>query len=253
MKSFSAFIIALNEADRIGATIESVKGLADEIIVVDSGSTDGTQEVAAKLGAKVLFNPWAGYGPQKRFAEDQCRHDWLLNLDADEVLSPELREEIRALEPACAAYALHIREILPGQSEPSLFAHQLSPVRLYDRRFGRYAESPVHDRVQMNGGQAGALKAPVWHYCSRGVGHSIEKLNRYSAMQAKDMVARKGKPALLGLKLVVIFPLAFAKSYILRLNCLQGMAGFINAVTYAYGRFTRLAKVWELTKKGTGD
>jgi glycosyltransferase involved in cell wall biosynthesis len=79
----SIFIITKNEVDRLGPTLESVKGLSSDIVVVDSGSTDGTQELAERLGARVIFNPWPGYGLQKQFGEDQCRHDWLLNIDAD--------------------------------------------------------------------------------------------------------------------------------------------------------------------------
>ena len=93
----SVFIIAQNEADRIGETIRAVRGLTDDLLVVDSGSTDGTQAVAEALGARVVFNPWPGCGPQKRFAEEQCRHTWLLNLDADEVMPPNLAAEIRFL------------------------------------------------------------------------------------------------------------------------------------------------------------
>ncbi|CAA9321253.1 MAG: Possible glycosyltransferase 2 fused to TPR-repeat domain, partial [uncultured Microvirga sp.] len=91
----SIFLIARNEADRIGDVIRAVRDLSDDIVVVDSGSTDGTQSVAEALGARVIFNPWKGFGPQKRFAEEQCRHEWLLNLDADEVVPPKLKAEIR--------------------------------------------------------------------------------------------------------------------------------------------------------------
>jgi glycosyltransferase involved in cell wall biosynthesis len=89
MTGFSCFIIAKNEARRIGEVIASVRDLADEVIVIDSGSTDGTQQIAQDLGARVIFNEWPGFGPQKRFGEDQCRNDWVLNLDGDEVLSDE--------------------------------------------------------------------------------------------------------------------------------------------------------------------
>ena len=93
----SCFIIAKNEADRIAQTIESVEGLVDEIIVIDSGSTDGTQDLVKELGCKLYYNKWHGFGPQKRFGEDKARNKWLLNLDADEYLSNELKAEIRDL------------------------------------------------------------------------------------------------------------------------------------------------------------
>src|SRR5689334_17029892 len=93
----SVFIIAKNEADRIGATIRAVRDLTDDLVVIDSGSTDGTQAVAEQLGARVIPNDWPGYGPQKRFGEEQCRHIWLLNIDADEVVPPDLSARIRAV------------------------------------------------------------------------------------------------------------------------------------------------------------
>src|SRR5918998_2158533 len=112
MLPVSVFIIAKNEADRIGDTIRAVRDLTDDLIVVDSGSTDGTQAVAETLGARVIHNAWPGYGPQKRFAEELCRHPWLLNLDADEVVPPDLAAEIRGLfmdgEPGRQAYRIRI-------------------------------------------------------------------------------------------------------------------------------------------------
>ena len=119
MLPLSVFIIAKNEADRIGETIRAVRDLTDDLVVVDSGSTDGTQDVAEELGARVIFNAWPGYGPQKRFAEEQCRHDWLLNLDADEVVPPDLAAEIAALFAAGDAAPPRLpdphRRDLPGR------------------------------------------------------------------------------------------------------------------------------------------
>src|SRR5688572_5763573 len=114
----SCFIIAKDEAKRIARAIASVTAWVDEVVVVvDPRSTDGTQDVARRLGAKVTENPWPGYGAQKRFAEDLCRNRWLLNLDADEAVTPSLEKEIRALfaqgEPAVAGYRVFIAEILP--------------------------------------------------------------------------------------------------------------------------------------------
>lgn len=122
MLPLSVFIIARNEADRLGATIRAVRDLTDDLIVVDSGSTDGTQALAESLGARVIHHDWPGYGPQKRFAEEQCRHAWLLNLDADEVVPDTLAGEIRALfakgEPAHPAWRIGIAEIFPGEAKP---------------------------------------------------------------------------------------------------------------------------------------
>lgn len=247
----SAFVIAVNEANRIGAVLERLKPLVDEIVVVDSGSTDGTQELAESFGARVIHNDWPGYGPQKRFAESQCRNDWLLNLDADEVLSDKLTAEMtRAFAggpPKYAGYFLRIRDCDQDQRAPSWFAHTTRAVRLYDRRAGRYADSTVHDRVQFEAVEPklGELRAPVLHYSTVSIEQAINKLNRYSSMQADEMKGKGKRPKMLGLRLVFEFPLAFFKSLILRGDVLRGSRGFVNAMTYAFSRFARIAKAWE--------
>ncbi|MDR1826748.1 MAG: glycosyltransferase family 2 protein [Methylobacteriaceae bacterium] len=248
MAPLSVFIIAQNEADRIGATLGSVAGLADDVVVVDSGSTDGTPQVAEQYGARVLFNPWPGYGLQKRFGEDASTGGWLLNLDADEVLSPELREEIAGLfaagEPPCAAYRLRIAEIFPGETKPHRWAYALSPVRLYRKSAGRYSASPVHDRVDLAPGvKTGRLKGTVYHYSVRSMGDQIAKLNRYSDDQVADLAARGKK--LSTLRVFLEFPAAFFKAYLLRRHCLRGVYGFITAMNYAYFRYLRVAKHYE--------
>ncbi len=247
----SVFIIAVNESDRISRTIASVRDWVDEIVVIDSGSTDNTVEVAEAAGGRVIFNPWPGYGPQKRFGEDQCRNDWLLNLDADEVVSPKLAEEIAALfthQPSHDAYRLDIVEVMPGRDKPAPFAHSINAIRLYNRQSGRYHDSSVHDRVYMERGTVGDLKHSVLHYSSRGIAHSIAKINRYSDMQAQDMMERGVPLPLLRTRILLAFPLGFLKAYILRGYCLQGFWGFVNSVMYGFSRFTRLAKVWESKK-----
>lgn len=248
MPSLSIFIIAQNEADRIGRTIEAARTLSDDIIVVDSGSSDGTQAVAEALGARVIFNPWPGYGQQKRFAEDQCRHDWLLNLDADEVLPPELAAEITALfangAPPADAYKIRIAEIFPGEKAPHRFAYALAPVRLYRKSKGRYSPSPVHDRVDLAPGtRVGRLKGTVHHFSVRSLGEQMEKLNAYSDAQADDLDARGATVSVL--RLVAEFPANFIKAYIGRRHALRGIYGFMTAMNFAFYRYLRVAKHWE--------
>ncbi|MDE3060687.1 MAG: glycosyltransferase family 2 protein [Pseudomonadota bacterium] len=245
----SVFIIAVNEGDRIGRTIASVRDWADEVIVIDSGSNDDTVAVSQAAGARALYNPWPGYGRQKRFGEEQCRNDWLLNLDADEVISQELAQEIQALfaqgVPKQAGYWMDIVEILPGRRRPDWRSHRVRAIRLYDRRSGRFDESTVHDSVRMSPG-AGivTLAGIIEHRSSRGIAHTIDKINRYSTMQAADMLKR-GLPSLLALRIVFELPVGFFKAYMLRGYFLHGFYGFINAVNYGYSRFARLAKAWE--------
>jgi glycosyltransferase involved in cell wall biosynthesis len=244
LPDFSIFIIALNEADRIGRTIEAIRGLSDDIIVVDSGSTDGTQEIAKRAGARVMHNDWPGYGPQKRFAESQCRYEWLFNLDADEFVPPELVEEIRDLMTEHKNFdgvEIPIAEMFPGEKKPHRFAYTLNPVRIYNRQRGRYVESIVHDRVAFDQPpRLKRIKHIIHHISVRSIGDQIDKLNAYSTMQAKDMALR-GKPVS-AWRLFVEFPASFLKAYIMRRHFLRGVYGFMTSMNYAFYRWLRVAK-----------
>ncbi|MBL8572387.1 MAG: glycosyltransferase family 2 protein [Hyphomicrobiaceae bacterium] len=248
-------MIALDEADRIERTIAAIRDWVDEVIVVDSGSTDGTQALAAAAGARVLHHDWAGYGPQKRFAEAQCRNRWLLNLDADEVVPPSLRREIEALfatgEPALDGYRLRIAEIFPGETEPHPLAYYLDPVRLYRADRGRYAASPVHDRVEFPpDARLGELKPLVHHFSVRSLGEQMTKLNGYSDLQVETLASAGGRKVSL-LRLVTEFPLWFLKVYFGRRHFLRGRYGFLSAMNVAFSRHLRIAKLveWELRNK----
>ena len=247
-KKISVFIIARNEADRIGATIRAVRDLTDDLLVVDSGSTDGTQGLAESLGARVIHNDWPGYGPQKRFAEDQCRHVWLLNLDADEVVPETLAAEIRALfaagEPTIPAWRIGIAEIFPGEGRPHPLAYTLTPVRLYRRDRGRYAASPVHDRVELEPGVSpGRLKGVIHHFSVRSLGDQLDKLNRYSDQQADDLEARG--IVIPSWRVFVELPGNFLKAYVGRRHFVRGTYGFLSAMNYAISRHLRIAKHYE--------
>ncbi len=248
MPPLSIFIIARDESDRIGRTITAVRALSDDIVVVDSGSTDDTQAIAEEAGARVIFNPWPGYGMQKRFAEEQCRHDWMLNIDADEVVPPNLAAEIAALfatgAPAADAYRIRIAEIFPGEGAPHRFAYALAPVRLYRRSKGRYSQSPVHDRVDLAPGtRIARLKGTIHHFSVRSLGEQMDKLNAYSDAQADDLDKRGATLSVF--RLVVEFPANFIKAYIGRRHALRGVYGFMTAMNYAFYRYLRVAKHWE--------
>jgi glycosyltransferase involved in cell wall biosynthesis len=245
VRNLSIFIIARNEADRIGRTIEAVRDLSDDIVVVDSGSTDGTQGAAEAHGARVIHNEWPGYGPQKRFAEEQCRHLWLLNIDADEVAPPALTQEIRATladgAPGVDGFEIRIAEVFPGEGEPHPMAYALAPVRLYRRDRGRYSQSIVHDRVEFPpGARFGRLRGTIHHFSVRSIGDQMEKLNRYTTQQALDLAKRGGHVPTW--RLFVEFPAAFFKAYVMRRHALRGVYGFMTSMNFAFYRWLRVAK-----------
>ncbi len=243
----SCFIIAKNEEQRIARTIKSVLDLVDEVIVIDSGSTDKTIEICRALGARVMHNDWSGFGPQKRFGEDQCHHDWVLNLDADEVPTPELCTEIRTLfhqgTPPEVCYSIYLPTVYPGAQKPRLFADYHNYIRLYDRTKVRFSDSPVHDTVRPGNQQIGQLNAPAYHHCYRSLSHMIDKYNFYTDLQAKTL--KKRNPLTLKLRLLTEFPFGFFKFYILRRHFTGGHRGVTRALAGAAFRHFRIAKMLE--------
>lgn len=233
-------IIAKNEIDRIERAIRSVAGLVDEVLVIDSGSTDGTQALAESLGARVIHNDWVGYGPQKRFAEDQARNDWILNLDADEWLSDELREELRALftqeRLASSTYKMRVTIVYPHRETPAPFADSTICLRLYDRRITRFAASLVHDNVPEQPDTV-MLKGRVLHRSFRSMAEVVRKELAYFELQTKE---KRKAGWVLALRIPIELPFQFFRFYILARHCFGGLYGFAIAVTVAYMRFLRL-------------
>jgi glycosyltransferase involved in cell wall biosynthesis len=227
---------------------------ADEVIVVDSGSEDDTVEIAKQLGARVLFNEWPGYGPQKRFAEDQCRNDWLLMLDADEEVSPQLAAEIQEvfrLSVNVDAFSMKVTDMLPGETRPKWFAYSYDILRLYNRQRGRCSDHAYQDRVVIERNNLGELKGRIWHHSFRSWEASVAKLNFYTTQVAQDRVHRKMK--FLGLRLFTEFPLQFLKVYFGRRFCLRGSMGLATSVTVAYLNLLRLLKTAELQRQRRVD
>lgn len=243
----SVFIIAKNEADRIPTAIRAVHDWVDEVIVVDSGSKDDTVAVCEGLGARVVFNAWPGYGPQKVFAEGLCRNDWLLNLDADEEVSPELAAEMHTLftagEPSCIAYTLPILPLYPFQATGHPWTAFHHPVRLYRKDKAGFKDELVHDSVVVHEGKVGHLKGMILHRSFRSLAHHVDKVNSYSSAQAEVLSLRGRDPGLFALLLTPIF--AFFKQYVLRREFVNGVDGIVVSYMYAFQRFIRLAKTRE--------
>jgi glycosyltransferase involved in cell wall biosynthesis len=253
----SIFIIAFNEADRIGRTLAAVAGLSDDVVVVDAGSSDGTREVAETHGARVIVNAWPGYGPQKRFAEDRCRHPFVLNLDADEVATPALVAELRALfaagEPRLPAFRLKIVTVYPGAERPRLFADHNDPVRLYDRRLMRYSPSLTDDRVMTGAHPIGRLDAPALHFSFRSIAHIASKIAGYADLQSIEK-ARRRPLWLLRLRYRLLeFPLQFLKFYFLKRHVTGGLMGLRYAAALASAKRVRIGRFIEARAERSAD
>ncbi len=243
----SVFIIAKNEADRIGYTIRSVVDWVDEVYVIDSGSEDDTMKLSREMGAHAVFNEWPGYGPQKNYGESLCRNDWLLNLDADEEVTPELRQQMEALfaggnEPPLKAYGV-TRKLMHFIEETGTYGMTDYPIRLYHKDHAGFKSSTVHDSVAPKtpeGEKSETLSGVLRHRCFRSYKHMVDKINFYSTMQAEDMFRKGRKPKTLR---IVTEPFTtFLKAYFIRRYIARGVTGFLESVIYAFARTLRLAK-----------
>ena len=246
----SVILIAMNEEASIARTLRSV-AFADEIVVVDSGSSDRTVEIARELGAKVtVTDDWPGFGPQKNRALDLATGDWVLSLDADEWLTAESAEEIRRAVGQGAAGAAAFR--LPRRSSfCGRFMHHSGwwpdyVVRLFRRGSARFSDDAVHEHVIVEG-ITGTLREPLMHETFVDLDDMLGKMNSYSTLAA-NRLRRDGKSA--GLTKAVLRALwAFVRTYFLRAGFLDGREGFMLAVATAEGTYYRYAKLSLLRKR----
>lgn len=240
----SAFLITRNEEQRLPATLAALQW-ADEIVVVDSGSVDRTEEIARDAGARFHHHDWTGYGAQKRHAEGLCSHDWVLNVDADEVVTDELAREIAdllATRPSPAGYRVRILNVYPGDSGPRPFANDYDVVRFYHRAAGSYRDHPLFDRVVLSGPER-RLRGAIHHNPLLSLHHMVEKENAYSSYVA-ETAGQRSRTGLL-LRLPFEMPVAFLKFYFLRRHVFGGWKGFMFSLTAAFARTLRIAKMLE--------
>lgn len=242
--SLSVAVITLNEEERIRGCLESV-AWADEVVVVDSGSSDKTVEIAREFTDRVVFHAWAGYGAQKNFAVDRCGSDWLLSLDADERVSDGLRAEILATlagPSGDTGFRIPRRNVFQGRWMRHGGLYPDYQLRLFRRGRGRFVEAAVHESVELDG-PAGRLREPLIHESYRGIADFVARANRYSDLAAEGLAAlgRGGGAA----DLLLRPAWRFATMYLLRGGFLDGWRGLILAVLYAQYVFLRAAKARE--------
>ena len=244
MPKVTATIITKNEAANIDAAIASVRW-ADEIVVIDAESTDDTAERARRSGARVDVRSWPGYSAQKNDAASIASHDWILSLDADERVTPELAAEIQALlatEPARRGYRIPRISHYLGRWIRGTDWYPDYQLRLYDRRAGTWNGRRVHESVALNG-EPGQLRHDLQHFPYRDISDHLATIDRYTTLAAEQMRAEGRVPSIVGVALHP--PFAFLRNYILRGGFRNGSAGVIVSALNSYYVFLKLAKARE--------
>ena len=244
MPRLSVVVITRNEAANIRAALESVRW-AEELVVVDSGSTDDTLRIAGEIADRVTAHDWAGYGAQKNHATELAAHDWVLSLDADERVSPALAREIRALlqaEPAARGYRIPRVTRYLGRWIRSTDWYPDHQLRLYDRRAARWNDRLVHESVAVDG-PVRRLRGELEHRAYRDVSHHLQTIDRYTTLAARQM-HREGRRA--GwVDLAVRPPAAFLRNYVVRRGVRDGVHGLIVSLLNAGYVLLKFVKLWE--------
>jgi len=238
-------VITYNESEHIAAALDSV-AWADEIIVVDSGSTDGTTDIARRFTDKVITREWPGYSEQKNFAAGQAAHDWVLSMDADERVTPALAAEIQALlraGPSARGYRVRRVGYYLGRWIRSTDWFPDYQLRLYDRRAGRWNGLRIHESFQLAVGKPEMLQGELEHYAYRDISHHLKKIDAYTTLISEQWHEEGRRTNLPALALHPAF--AFLRNYVLRAGFRDGTAGFLISILNSYYVFLKLAKLWE--------
>ena len=245
MEKISVAIITKNEGQNIRECLESVKW-ADEIVVIDNGSTDETLKICGEYRARVFPEDWKGYSDQKNSAIEKTRNEWVLSLDADERIGPELRQEIEgALQgnPSVDGYFIARKNFFLGRWIRHCGWYPDLNLRLFRKSRGRFQERAVHEKVDLQGKSA-TLKNPLIHETYRSLSDFFQRMDRYSTLAAREM-SREGRRCRF---VDVLFrpPLTFLQMYVLRAGFLEGYFGFLLSILYSFYNFAKYNKLKEL-------
>ncbi len=244
--ALSAVIITKNAACRLETCLSSIS-FCDEIVIVDSGSSDQTREIAKTFNARVIDKPWLGFGRQKQFAVDQASHDWVLCIDADEWVSPELETSIKAAlaQPVAPVYRMPRRNRFLGRWLRHGEGYPDWSLRLFDRRSARWSDDAVHEKV-LYAVTPGTLDGDLMHESAETLRDYLEKQNNYTTLAAQQLFERGQSTnalRLLGSPLV-----RFVKFYVLRFGFLDGIPGFTHTIIGCMNSFVKYAKLAELNR-----
>lgn len=243
--SISAVLITFNEERMIEQVLEKLN-FCSEIIVVDSGSTDRTQEICERFKAKFLYRKFDGFGDQKRYAVEQASHDWVLCLDADEVLEPSLLQSIQEKfsDPSKLPSGFYLYRSLVFMGKKLHFGRVSKEkiLRLFNKTKGNYNLAAIHEKVELKG-EIQSLEGELIHYSYRDLSDYFQRFNRYTSMMAKTIIQKNKSTH--PLALIVRFPLNFLTKYILHGSILDGFPGFIWALNHSFYHTIKYAKAWE--------
>lgn len=253
MHKITAVVITYNEEARIAQCIQSLILVADEIIVVDSYSTDTTSLQCKNLGVlRFIEHPFEGYGAQKNFGIEQASHDLILSLDADEVLSDSLIESIKTLKNKSTLFDAYFCNRLNNYCGKWIRHGGWYPdrkLRLWDRRNGLWDDSPVHENVKLDAGASvGVLHGDILHYSYTSVTDHIRQLNNYTDLSAKQMMIKGKRGTICTALFRSIWK--FIHDYCIKLGILDGYYGFVVAVISSFTTFLKYVKLVELRKYG---
>lgn len=248
----SVAIITKDEAANLPGCLKSV-AFARQIVVVDSGSTDGTLEIARDFGCDVFVEPWKGFGPQKQMAIDRCREPWVLVLDADERIPPETEAAIRAVvsggESSASGCSFPRRNFFQGRWIRHMGWWPDRITRLFRNGRGRMTEASVHEAVDVSG-QVVPLESPIEHYTESRLSEILKKIDKYSTLAAEEAFREGRQSSVWGA--IVRAELTFFQDYVLRRGFLDGRQGLVLSVTDAVNKFFKYAKLSELNRQKDG-
>ena len=239
----STVIIAQDEAERLERCVRACLPFSDEVLVVDGGSTDGTRELAERLGCRVIANDWPGYAEQRNLGARAAAHDWIFSVDADEVVDDELAGALGRLRDGAAndrpAYSVRRVNTFLGEPFPDSSEHK---VRLYDRRRAEFTDAPVHEVVDVAVGETETLPGHVLHESHGDLEDATRRLNRYTTLEAELAASRRGMRVW---RLFLRPLLRFAHRYLLQRSFRHGWKGLFFALNWAYWELLREMKVYE--------
>ena len=242
----SATVITLNEENHLGRCLASLDGVVEETLVVDAGSRDRTSEIARELGARPIVHEWKSYANQKNHAAALAEHDWILSIDADECLSPELRQSILAMRktvPAMSAFGFSRKAFYLGRWIHHCGWYPDIKTRLYLRTKAKWQGEFVHESLDVDG-PIGRLAGDLLHYTCNSVSEHLIRLERYTTLAANDLWRRGKRSRMIDLPVSAVA--AFAKTYWLKQGFRDGPQGLVISLFAGYYNFVKYAKLWEL-------